>query len=293
MIDSFVKYLQPGKPDVDWGLYLHVAGFATILPGENYPPAGHPAGYNFKWENGRILDEYQLNYIIKGEGILETRQGNFQVKEGSVILIFPGVWHRYRPLDNGWKEYYVGFNGNYADQIFGQEFFRERIPVISIGYNEIMLRHLYEIMEHVKSEKTGYQQICAGLVVYLISTILSIKKNENFEGRDIERVIQKSCVIIRENLVKNMNMEDFAAELNIGYTYFRRMFKTYTGFSPAQYHLLLRIRQAKDLLATSNLTIKEIAYQLGFNSIYYFSRIFRLKTGKTPTEFKMGSSDKI
>ncbi len=291
--ESFVKYIHPGKLDQDWGLYLNVAGYATILPGESYPPSGHPAGYSFKWENGRILDEFQLNYITKGEGILETRQAKYNVKEGSVIVLFPGMWHRYQPLSEGWKEYYVGFNGDYAQRIFDNEFFRERIPVLNVGYSEVLLRHFQEIIEYVRSEKTGYQQICSGIVIYLISSIISIKKNESFEGREIGKVIQKACVVMRENLAKTMNMKDLAGELGIGYTYFRVMFKSYTGLSPAQYHLSLRLRQAKDLLASTDLSIKEIAYRLGFNSIYYFSRIFRSKTGKTPTEFKSGLSEQL
>ena len=102
MNNSF-KYLVHNPDDESWGMYLNVAGIASVALGADYPPKGHPRGYNFNWENGRILQEYQLNYITEGEGILETVNGEFEIKEGSVLLIRPNQWHRYRPLKNrGW-----------------------------------------------------------------------------------------------------------------------------------------------------------------------------------------------
>jgi AraC-like DNA-binding protein len=85
-----------------------------------------------------------------------------------------------------------------------------------------------------------------------------------------------------------MNMEKLALDLNIDYSIFRKIFKEYTGISPGQYHLSLRIRQAKELLINTNLSIKEISYRLGFESIFYFSRVFKSKTGINPTEYKNG-----
>jgi len=287
-MEDFFKYTTKSNEDKNWGLYINVAGCANILPGECYPPPGHPSEYSFSWENGRILHEFQINYITSGEGILETKTGNYPVKEGSVIIVFPGMWHRYRPSKAGWTEHYVGFNGAFANQLFQHEFFAGRNPICQIGFNERLLQSFHELFSLVDMEKAGYQQICSGLVVYILSTIISIKKNENFEGKQIEQTIQKACLIIRENIDKNMNIEKLALDLNIDYSIFRKMFKAYTGISPGQYHLSLRIRQAKDLLINTNLSIKEISYRLGFESIFYFSRVFKSKTGINPTEYKTG-----
>lgn len=287
-MENFFKYTTKSNEDKLWGLYLNVAGCANIPAGASYPPPGHPAEYSFNWENGRILHEFQINYITSGEGIFETRSGKYPVREGSVIIVFPGMWHRYRPSKAGWKEHYIGFNGTFANHLFENEFFSGKNPVSHIGFNERLLQGFYELFDLVELEKTGYQQICSGLVIYILSTIISIKKNENFKGKQIEQTIQKACLMIRENTGRNMNMEKLAFELNIDYSIFRKMFKEYTGISPGQYHLSLRIRQAKELLINTNLSIKEISYRLGFESIFYFSRVFKSKTGINPTEYKNG-----
>ena len=290
-MDNFFKYTTKSIEDKNWGLYLNVAGCANILPGALYPPPGHPAEYSFSWENGRILHEFQINYITKGEGVLETKSGKYSVSEGSVIIILPGMWHRYRPSAEGWKEHYIGFNGSFANHIFENEFFPFKSPVLTIRFNERLLQSFYELFDLISSEKAGYQQICSGLIIYLLSTVISIKKNENFAGKQIEQTIQKARLIIRENLDKNLNIEQLASDLNIDYSIFRKVFKQYTGISPGQYHLSLRIRQAKDLLINTDLSIKEISYRLGFESIFYFSRVFKLKTGINPTAFKNGPAN--
>ena len=83
--------------------------------------------------------------------------------------------------------------------------------------------------------------------------------------------------------IPNEHVEQLANDSHVGYSHFRRMFKKYTGLSPAQYHLKLRLQKARELLLTTNLSVKQIAYELGFQSNYYFTRIFTQKMGDTPT----------
>jgi AraC-like DNA-binding protein len=73
----------------------------------------------------------------------------------------------------------------------------------------------------------------------------------------------------------------------MSYTWFRRMFRQYTGLAPAQHIAQLKVQKAKELLSVSNKIIKEIAIDLGFESIDYFSTQFRKQTGQTPTQFRV------
>lgn len=285
--ESFVKYINAGPIDKEWGLYLTVAGYAQIPPTPNYPPKEHPSGYYFTWEKGRILQEYQINYITEGSGIFETSTDQIKVVPGSILILRPGVWHRYKPDPNsGWNEHYLGFNGDLCSNFFSETFFQSAKPVIYIGFQESMLKLFFEIIQLVKDEKTGHQQVCAANTILMLSKILSVIRNQEFAGKSIERTIRKACMYFRENLNSSISMEELATELNVGYSYFRQMFRKYTGISPTQYHLSLRIQKAKDLLISTDKSFKEIALDLGFESYFYFSRIFKNKTGKSPMEFR-------
>jgi len=289
MNESFVKYTNAGNLDKEWGLYLNVVGYAQIPPALIYPPRIHPSGYFFTWEKGRVLQEYQINYITEGSGVFETSTDQFQVVPGSMLILRPGMWHRYKPdPQTGWNEHYIGFNGNFCENLFCEGFFQAGKPVLFVGFQESLLKLFFEIVQSVKDEKTGHQQVSAANTMLMLSKILSVVRNQEFAGKSIERTIRKACMYFRENLNTNVNIEKLATDLNVGYSYFRQMFRKYTGISPTQYHLSLRIQKAKDLLVSTDQSFKEIALDLGFESYFYFSRIFKEKTGESPQEFRKG-----
>lgn len=283
---------MPSKDDVNWGLHINVVGFAHIAPNEAYPPSGHPVGYSFNWENGRILYEYQIIYITDGSGILETREAKHLIHPGSILFIFPGMWHRYKPNKRtGWKEHFIGFNGEFTRTIFHEKFISVQKPILYIGFQDMIIKQFYDIIEQVKEEKPGYQQVCSGIILHLIGNILSINKNREFSGREIEKKIRQTCIKFRENLHNEVNVEVLAGEVNLGYSHFRRVFKKYTGLSPAQYHLNLRLQKAREMLLTTNLSVKQVAFEMGFQSNYYFTRIFTKKMGVTPTGIRKNLSE--
>lgn len=285
--ESFVKYINAGLLDKEWGLYLTVVGYAQIPPSDVYPPRIHPSGYFFTWEKGRVLQEFQVNYITEGSGTFETSEGQFQVVPGSMLILRPGMWHRYKPDPNtGWNEHYIGFDGDFCTRLFHEGFFQVEKPVVYVGFQESMLKLFFEIIQSVKEEKTGHQQVSAANTILMLSKIISVTRNQEFAGKTIERTIRKACMYFRENLNVNVNIEKLADDLNVGYSYFRQMFRKYTGISPTQYHLSLRIQRAKDLLVSTDQRINEIAIDLGFESYFYFSRVFKDKTGESPLKFR-------
>lgn len=286
-MESFFKYLNPAQEDKDWGLFLNCAGRTQISPGVIYPPDSHPSGYYFTYENGRILHEYQINYITGGEGIYENHSGTYKVNPGSLMLTKPGCWHRYEPLkDTGWVENYVGFSGQFAHQVFDRPWFRSKNPVLDIGHSEEIIDSYDKIFSYVKEEKPGYQQVAAGMIMKMLGFIVSVDKQKDFSGKRVEKIIQMACFTIRENVEAEINFQSFAQEHHIGYSYFRKMFKKYTGIPPVQYHLDLKILRAKEMLLFTDKSIKEISYELGFQSNYYFSRVFKNKLGASPSEIR-------
>jgi AraC-like DNA-binding protein len=286
-MEDFFKYLTAGEEDQHWGLYLNVTGAYTSPPNQPYPPIRHPSGYYFNWSSGRVLQEYQINYITKGNGVLETENGEFSLLEGSVFLIKPGVWHRYRPNQAlGWQEHYIGFNGEMARKLFQHPIFAGKQSVLHIGVHEEIIDTYYKVFDLVQEEQPGFQQIASGLIVKMLGYLISFEKQKEFTGKRIAGIIEDARFRIRQNVDQELDMTLMAREYNIGYSYFRKMFKNYTGMAPHKYHLELKIMRAKELLLVTDKSVKEISYELGFQTIHYFSRLFKNKVGKSPTEFR-------
>ena len=96
-------------------------------------------------------------------------------------------------------------------------------------------------------------------------------------------------ILFQEQLAGQLDLESILRRVDMSYSAFQRVFKIYTGLSPYQYYLQMKIHEPCRLLLEQNLSVKEIAYQLSFDNPYYFSRLFKKKTGMTPTEWQRGA----
>jgi transcriptional regulator GlxA family with amidase domain len=104
-------------------------------------------------------------------------------------------------------------------------------------------------------------------------------------GQKMDPRTQELIDLMKENITQKITVADLDRNLPVSYSRLRCMFKSDTGLSPAHYLSFLRWRKAEELLLTSQLRIKQIAYAVGLNESH-FVRIFKHVHGLTPTEFR-------
>lgn len=284
-----LHYLTISSTDEEWGIVVTTIGYQFISPRETYPPVSlHPDSYNFKPQTGRILNEYQLVYITKGSGFFSSQSCKQQkVEAGTVLLLFPGEWHSYYPDPaTGWDEYWVGFRGLNIDRRVEKGFFSKDEPVFRIGLSTSILGLYDEILNYANDEKTGYQQMISGIVLHILGSVYYKKKKSLFTNSSVVDKINEARNLMKASLDSPLSQEEIASKLGLGYSWFRRMFKEYTGVSPAQYQLQQRLLKAKELLTTTSMNITEIAYTLYFENACQFSTFFKKREGITPSEFR-------
>lgn len=284
----FYKYLTVGEEDKHWGIYVTGAGHIQIPPNTEYPLVDDPSHHYFHWAVGRRISEYQILYITRGQGTFESeRSGSCRIGTGDAFILFPGIWHRFRPDEStGWDEYWVEFDGNLIRHYHDRDFLSPENPVIKAGIEEAIAKNYLSIIKLIRDEKPGFQYIASGMLLQIVGQLMAFKKYQVFEGRNIETQIRQAKLFIMENLHLSISQEDLAKKIGLGYSLYRKKFREYTGVPPAQYHIQLRINKAKDLLITTSESFKELALELGFESTDYFFRLFRQKTGFTPSEFR-------
>ncbi len=285
---NYYKYLPISREDENWGMCVLNTGCTHIEPKGLYPDKAHPAHHYFNWTTGRVLNEYQIIYITQGSGIFESDScKQCEIKAGTIIILFPGERHRYKPNNEaGWDEYWIGIKGNIIDNLVDKNFLRPDNPIIYIGYHEVIFNLFVSIIEVTKREGTGYQQLISGAALHLIGNFHFILKQVGAECEAKEVIINKARLLFRANIMNDFSPEQAAEVLGVGYSWFRKAFKNYTGLSPGQFYIQLKIEHAKELLNNPDIPIKQIAYDLGFDSYFYFSRMFKEKTGLRPTSYR-------
>jgi len=290
MASVHLKYLAVNPIDLDWGSAINSIGFQEIEPGMDYPPKNHPSRYVFSVKRGRVLNEYQLIYITQGKGRFSSAtlgKGKFvNVEAGTMFLLFPGEWHTYRPDKNvGWKEYWIGFNGPFIEHIVSKGFVSKSRPFFKVNIQEEIIALYNTAIGVAEAQKAGFQQVLAGIVDRMLSLSYYFDKNYLFKDNGtVDKINEAKSMVYTE--YANISPQELAKRLCLSYSSFRKAFKEYTGFSPAKFINEIRMSKAKELLTNSSMSIKAIAYTVGYNNHDYFFTAFRHSTGHTPAEFR-------
>lgn len=283
-----IKYIAQSERDEKWGLTVCSVGYQKIDQGESYPPESHNKEYMFTYEKGRVLPEYQLLYIVEGQGVFSSAaSGKCNVRKGDMILIFPGEWHTYAPdMNTGWTEYWIGFSGANVDSRVVAGFFSKETPVYNIGYNETVIELYRDAIGVAKRQEMYFQQLLAGMVNHLLGLMFMLSTSRKQKESLNLPMVDKAREFMQEHVEDILEMPEVAAYLNISYSTFRHIFKKFTGMAPSQYYLNLKMHRAKELLRGSSSSVKEISIILHFDTPEYFSTLFRKKTGMTPSQFR-------
>jgi AraC-like DNA-binding protein len=277
-------YLPQRIQESAWNLEIQGAGQSNIGPNQNYPSHKHPAEYQLDWNKGRILPGFQVLYITRGTGLLETQKTPPIILEAPVLfLLFPNIWHRYRPnAEIGWHEHWIGFDGPIPRQMIATGAINSGQPLFQVGHHDKLLAQFQLALDEVKNEALGFRRIAAASVLQILALATSLPLRTEEENQPMRATVRQACFLFRERTDNVVSIESIAEELNVGYTYFRRMFKLYTGFSPKQYHTQLRFERVKRLLNESDLSIGEIAALLNFDSTFHLSQWFKKLAHSSP-----------
>ena len=99
-------------------------------------------------------------------------------------------------------------------------------------------------------------------------------------------VITRAKQFINDHYAEDLSLEQVAKAVNVSTFYFCKLFHRVTGVKFTEYLSSVRIEKAKDLLLNRNLRISEIAYQVGFQSLTHFNRVFKIILGRSPTTYR-------
>jgi AraC-like DNA-binding protein len=283
---DFSRYLTHSAEDVRWQMVCTDVGMTRVPPGSPYPPHGeeHPEAFR-SVSVGRRINEFQIVYIPFGEGKLECGAKRSEIKAGTVFLLFPGVPHAYCPNPaTGWVEYWVGFCGPHFDTLLRSGIIGPDQALYRPGYQASLIGSFLSIFELAGSQAPLYQPRICSEILNLLAETLSLDRLSRQQDRG-QAVVEQAKAYIEANIRADFDLESLGATLKVSLPQMNEVFKAYTGMTPYQYCIHAKINRAKEILASGETSVKQIAWQVGFEDPYYFSRLFRKKTGRCPRDF--------
>jgi AraC-like DNA-binding protein len=285
--DAYFRYLPVSPEAQEWGVYVTTAGHVMVPPHSPYPRHQHPGDHHFSWENGRILPHFQLIYIERGQGEFESGTAGLQeVRAGDLLVIFPEIWHRYRPdPETGWEEYWLEMDGDYLRRLTKLAGLKPERPVLRLDHQPGLLQAYQTALDLLRREPPGYQFQLGVQALQMLALVVSAQRSGSVMGRPVEELIREAREVL-STPGTSLSPDQLARRLNLSPSSFRRLFKSHTGFSPAQYAQQIALKRASNLLRNTTWPVGRIADELGFSSVFYFSRLFKQKAGSSPLEYR-------
>ena len=285
--DSFLHYLPYSEEDEKLGMLCTTAGSISVRPGTVYPPQkqDHPAMFRPVAE-GRVLPEFQVVYITEGEGVFSCEGKNYKAAPGSILLVLPGLKHAYHPLpETGWHEYWVGFKGAYFSRLLEEGRFSPENVFFETGLHSSVLSFFNQIFDEVSNQRPLYQLKTCALILSLIAEVLTRERRKE-QPNYYEKIVAKAKYLMESNVYSVLNLSNISEQLGVSTSLLNEIFKTYTSMTPYQYFIQLKIYKAEHLLEQEDISVKEAAFRMGFEDQYYFSRLFKSKTGFSPSDWR-------
>ena len=145
---------------------------------------------------------------------------------------------------------------------------------------------LKSVQNELANRELGYHARVNHLIDELFILITRQLTRQSNPGRDFPKTFMNLEQALRQNLSHQWTVEEMAALVGLGTTLFNEKVKSYSGFSPINYLINIRISEAIKLLKRPGISLTDIALDTGFYSSQHFSTTFKKLTGYTPSEFR-------
>lgn len=254
----------------------------------------------------------QINYVYKGSGYHIINNQKFDILKGDIFIIPPFVPHTILPREDVSMEIFefefsadfiLSGNDNDEDSSAYLDFaYLEPFMVVEecvkprFNLSEELQREAESIFNEVLTEYTeknpGYMLISKALLLKLL-VLTGRAYSEEIKGTKTETILNKykntildSLSYIDENFNKNISLRDVSDSVCYSPSHFSYLFKAVMGQTFTEYLSNKRIEKALTLLRDTNMSITEISYEVGFNSISNFNKTFKYFTGQTPRNYR-------
>jgi AraC family transcriptional regulator, arabinose operon regulatory protein len=233
------------------------------------------------------IDENILIYCISGSGTIQIHDTSFFIEPYTYFVIPAGQSHIYWASENDpWSIYWIHFGGakcHRFEKYFGRpimikacvssrfddhiKLFNEILTALGLGFSK----------ENIEFANLTFPSLLASF--FYLETYRASK------GFQSKNPVDQAIFFMQENLNKSIKIQDIANHVQLSESHLSKIFRNKTGSSPFDYFINLKMQEAIRLLTNKSLRIKEVAFSLGYEDPFYFSRLFKKHIGKSPGIF--------
>lgn len=246
------------------------------------------AKYHYR-EREQGADEHILIYCVEGAGWCDIAGEHHLINASEALIIPRHTPHVYGAVEaTPWSIHWMHFIGTEAD------FFVHHVP--SGEYKLPVDPQCALAVDQLFKE--SYDSFVGGFILYrliyctqLLRHLLGRLFFANSYFSPVQRTsrfrsIEATLAYLNQNIHQDVSLTEMAKHADLSVSHFSYLFKQQTGYSPTDYFIHLKMQRACTMLLLTRKAIREIAYEIGYDDPYYFSRIFKKVIGLSPQHYR-------
>ncbi len=253
-----------------------------------YPKAvGH---YTYRKKG---LPENFLFYCVDGCGWYKIGDKQYQVNTNEFFMLPKNEEHAYGSDEkHPWSIYWVHFGGDMLTFFNEMNVVKEHIKPMSIRNNSEVFALFSKIYKTLQNGYSTDNLIFANMCLshFLTLFIYNSKHTVDIPSDKID-CVESAIAYMKKNIDGNISLDELSKVNNYSTSRFSNLFKQKTGYAPIDYFIQMKMQKACQHLDFSDQSIKSVAYTLGFDDPYYFSRRFRKVIGMSPNKYRSVKKD--
>jgi AraC-like DNA-binding protein len=238
----------------------------------------------------KVTTYFSLHFVDKGEGSFIQSNQKHSLRQGDAFCLFPSIPHEYytskeSPLHMTW----IAVDGIQAARVLERAGLSPSTPYRRAALEPSIASLLNRFFEVVHETDSTYGDMARLGMLYQMFDALSLKGNESKPASgdaQINSWLQKGLDYLEMHYADGIRIEKVAEFIGVDRGYFSRKFQEAYGMTPIKYLQLLKLKEAKRMLESTEYKLSEIALSVGYPDQFSFSKSFKKHFNVSPISIR-------
>jgi AraC family transcriptional regulator, arabinose operon regulatory protein len=242
-----------------------------------------PAAQDHQRSRARGIEETIVIVCVSGGGWIDVAGVRHRVVPSTVVVIPGGTPHSYgASVDNPWTIWWCHIRGSDVGELTAATEATVERPVISVRSVDRLVALLDEMVSGLERDQSPARLLRTAGAAWKLMTVLATDRVTPEVGDPLHRAM----AFLADRLDSTIPVPELAGLVGVSASHLSALFHRATGGGVLAHHTALRMARARHLLDTTELSVQQIASEIGYQDPFYFSRHFRKMHGVSPSAYR-------
>lgn len=239
------------------------------------------------------LPENFLFYCVDGYGWYKLDDQRYEIGPNEFFILPQNVEHSYgSSAEHPWSIYWIHFGGDSLPQLNEVHAVQKHFKPFYIKNNGDIISLFSKIYKALELGYSIDNLLFANMCLsHFLALFIYNSRHYTVASSDKPDCVDSAILYMQEQINENISLNDLSKQYNYSVSRFSNLFKQKTGYAPIDYFVQMKMQKACQQLDFSDRSVKDIAFSMGFDDPYYFSKRFRTIIGMSPKKYRSLKKD--